>query len=187
MCGFGCFSGLKGASDIDCDLIKQIAQKIEEMTLHATSSKKVIRDKSMGLLEYLNTHPQLIEKDKDLGLFLTDCSWVVPISTRTPGKSVLYIGHLWLTYYAAAATVSTNKSSEILTDIPGSLNYFSSGLSTVSPRNITSLSNSSLIASVQAVLPIDLDPRLLAVFEWDCRPPLTLIVRNLNNIVQCYR
>lgn len=79
-------TGLKSALDIDKQLLICTAKNIEEMSVKPTANQKQVMQKSMSLLNYLNVHTQLLDKDSELKLALENCCWVVPEANPPPSK-----------------------------------------------------------------------------------------------------
>lgn len=79
--------GLKTGADIDTDVLALTSKVIEEMSLDTTMNRKLISNKSLSLLKYLDAHTTLVEKDVKLRQALNNSCWVVP--RASPPKSTL--------------------------------------------------------------------------------------------------
>lgn len=80
---------MKCGSDVDPDLLISTATKIEEISSEPSANKKLIKDKSLSLLHYIDTHAELLDISSKLKVTLETCCWVVPKASPPPCESVL--------------------------------------------------------------------------------------------------
>ena len=56
------------------------------MSVDPTADRRIITEKSLSLLDYLNTHTDVIKGDRSLKQALDNACWVVPRHSPPQGK-----------------------------------------------------------------------------------------------------